>query len=242
MKSLLLLLAFAPLALAADRPWADSRQMIVVVVPAWNASGGEMSTWSHDGKDWQSVAGAQPVTIGRTGAAWGLGLHPPQPGLQKKEGDGRAPAGVFELGPAFGYAPTLATAMRYLPMSATHWCIDVPGSPLYNTIVDAKAVGDDAVEGSTEPMRRDLHADGDVRYRTGFVIQHNPANVDGAGSCIFAHLWKAPGQATAGCTAMDDAAMQALSGWIDPALHPVFVLLPRAEYERLQGEWQLPKL
>jgi L,D-peptidoglycan transpeptidase YkuD (ErfK/YbiS/YcfS/YnhG family) len=118
----------------------------------------------------------------------------------------------------------------------------VPGSPLYNTIVDAKTVGGPAVEGSTEPMRRDLHADGDVRYRTGFVIQHNPANVDGAGSCIFAHLWKAPGQATAGCTAMDDAAMRALAAWIDPARHPVFVLLPRAEYERLQGEWQLPKL
>lgn len=242
MKSLMLMLAFAPVALAADTPWADARQMIVVVTPGWDASAGEMTTWTRDSEGWMAASKAQPVTVGRAGTAWGLGLHATQSGTQKMEGDGRAPAGVFGIGPAFGYAPTLSTAMTYLPMGATHWCIDVPGSPLYNTIVDAKAVGETAVKGSTEPMRRDLHADGDVRYRTGFVIQHNPANVDGAGSCIFAHLWKAPGQATAGCTAMDDAAMQALAGWIDPALHPVFVLLPRAEYERLQGEWQLPKL
>ena len=42
---------------------------------------------------------AAPVSVGRNGAAWGLGLHAAQPqGPQKQEGDGRAPAGVFTLG------------------------------------------------------------------------------------------------------------------------------------------------
>src|SRR3546814_14689958 len=90
-------------------------------------------------------------------------------------------------------------------MQAGSWCMDVVDSPLYNRIVDARDVGDAAVEGSSEPMRRDLHNDGDQRYRSGFVIEHNPEARKGAGSCIFAHLWKAPGAPTAGCTAMADA-------------------------------------
>ena len=246
-NSLLFALALAAAALAAPAaaaplPWADARQLILVVTPDWDADAGALTTWQREDGAWKIAAPAAPVTIGRAGAAWGLGLHPAQDGVQKREGDGRAPAGVFALGPAFGYAPTLATSMPYLPMSASHWCIDVPGSPLYNRIVDAKVVGEAAVKGSTEPMRRDLHADGDARYATGFVIAHNPANVDGAGSCIFAHLWKAPGQATAGCTAMDAAVMAALAGWIDPAAQPVFVLLPHAEYERLAAAWQLPDI
>ena len=149
---------------------------------------------------------------------------------------------VFELGPAFGSAPTLATALEYTPMSATHWCMDVADSPHYNRIVDAKIVGEAAVEGSTERMRLDLATPGDARYSQGFVIRHNPANVPGAGSCIFGHLWKAPDAPTAGCTAMTEAAMSALLGWLDPAAHPVLVLLPRGEYEKLRGEWALPDL
>jgi L,D-peptidoglycan transpeptidase YkuD (ErfK/YbiS/YcfS/YnhG family) len=89
-------------------------------------------------------------------------------------------------------------------------------------------------------MRRDLHADGDQRYRLGLVIEHNAQAVPGAGSCIFAHLWKSPSDPTAGCTAMAEPAMQALLGWLDPARNPVFVLLPRTELERLHAAWQLP--
>ena len=61
-----------------------------------------------------------------------------------------------------------------------------------------------------------------------------------AGSCIFAHLWKSPDSATAGCTAMQAETMQALLGWLDPTQQAVFVLLPQAEYLRLQHDWRLP--
>jgi L,D-peptidoglycan transpeptidase YkuD (ErfK/YbiS/YcfS/YnhG family) len=94
--------------------------------------------------------------------------------------------------------------------------------------------------GSTEPMRRDLHAKGDQRYRLGFVIEHNADGRDGAGSCIFAHLWKAPGEATAGCTAMAPGAMDALLGWLRADAHPVMVQLTDAELARLRAPWRLP--
>ena len=225
---------------AADGGWRDARQLVLVTTANWDAPAGRLQRFERDGEGWRALGAPVAVTVGRSGSAWGLGLHPAQAGVQKREGDGRAPAGVFALGTAFGYAGTEATGLPYQAMDGGDWCIDVPASPLYNRIVDAADVGQPAIAGSTEPMRRDLHADGDQRYRRGFVIAHNAGNVPGAGSCIFAHLWKAPGEATAGCTAMNDPAMAALLAWLDPARKPVFVLLPEAEYDRLSSAWRLP--
>jgi L,D-peptidoglycan transpeptidase YkuD (ErfK/YbiS/YcfS/YnhG family) len=247
-------LALAALALAGcaglrtgsqgvDATWRNATQMVLVTTADWDANTGTLRTFARDGQGaWRQAGAAMPVTIGRKGSAWGLGLHPAaQPeGPVKREGDGRSPAGVFAIGEAFGYAKQAGTALPYAQMQDTSWCMDVVASPLYTRIVDAKQVGEAAVQGSSEPMRLDLHNHGDHRYRAGFVIEHNPAAVKGAGSCIFAHLWKAPGEPTTGCTAMDDATMQRLYGWLRPDAHPVFVLLPRAEYDRLETPWHLP--
>ena len=225
----------------SDEPaWSNARQLVLVTTPDWNATQGSLRTFERDGDGWREQGDGFPITVGRSGTAWGLGLHPAQPGVQKREGDGRAPAGVFAIGEAFGYAPDATTALPYAQMQSSNWCMDVVDSPLYNKIVDAKVVGEAAVQGSSEPMRLDLHNDGDQRYRNGFVILHNAQAVKGSGSCIFAHLWKAPGQTTAGCTAMADPSMQRLYAWLKPEARPVFVQLPEAEYRRLRQSWHLP--
>lgn len=221
--------------------WNDAAQLVLVTTADWNADTGMLRTFVRDRGGWKQVGAPAPVTVGRNGSAWGVGLHPAQLGAPaKREGDGRAPAGVFAIGEAFGYAPGADTALPYAQMQDTSWCMDVVASPLYNRIVDARQVGEDAVKGSSEPMRRDLHEGGDQRYRNGFVIEHNPQGLKNAGSCIFAHLWKAPGAPTAGCTAMAASVMQRLYVWLRPAAHPVFVLLPQAEYDRLKTAWNLP--
>ena len=220
--------------------WSDARQLILVTTSGWDANQATLRTFERGANGWQPVMAAEPVTVGRAGSAWGLGLHPAQPGRAKREGDGRAPAGVFRIGTAFGYGASAITSLPYAAMRASDYCIDVSASPLYNRIVDASVVGQAAVAGSTEPMRRDLHAGGDQRYRLGFVIEHNPAGVAAAGSCIFAHLWKAPGEPTAGCTAMDEGVMAQLLQWLKPEHEPVFVLLPEPEYARLRTAWGLP--
>lgn len=221
--------------------WQASNQAVVVVTQDWDANLGVLRTFERVGGSWRQVGTPQAVTVGRNGSAWGLGLHSEAlPGPVKREGDGRSPAGVFAIGTAFGYAGSAATALAYTPMQPSSYCIDVSGSPLYNRIVDADVVGKDAVAGSTEPMRRDVHADGDQRYRLGFVIEHNVQAIPEAGSCIFAHLWKASGEATAGCTAMDEASMSGLLQWLRPERRPLFVLLPTKEYGALHARWGLP--
>lgn len=217
-------------------------QLVLVTTADWNATQGQLRRYLFDGHRWLAVGDPAQVTIGRNGSAWGRGLRAAldDGGPVKREGDGRAPAGMFGIGTAFGYAERASTALPYAAMTSSDYCIDVSDSPLYNQIVDTRKADPEAVKGTTEPMRRDLHAGGDQRYRQGFVIEHNPGRLAGAGSCIFAHLWKAPGETTAGCTAMDDAAMTELLAWLRPQARPVFVLLPRAQYARVWREWGLP--
>ncbi len=226
----------------ASQAWRDARQLVLVVTDDWNATTGTLQRFEMRDGQWRPAAAAAPISVGRNGAAWGLGLHPAQAeGPQKHEGDGRAPAGVFTLGEAFGYADKANTAMPYRAMQDTSYCIDVPDSPLYNRIIDTRTEGEAAAKGSTEPMRLDLHNKGDVRYREGLVIGHNPTATPRAGSCIFAHLWRTPGEPTAGCTAMAADTMDSMLAWLRPDARPVLVLLPRAEYLRVSHEWQLPE-
>lgn len=224
----------------ADGVPADTQQLVLVVTSDWDANQGVMYTFERDAASWQPRAREVAVSIGRAGSAWGIGFHAPQTGVQKKEGDGRSPAGIFAVGLAFGYAANERAGIPYRGMTAFDYCIDVNGSPDYNRIVDARYVARETIEKSTEPMRRDINASGDQRYKLGFVIDHNPQDVSGQGSCIFAHLWGAPGQTTSGCTAMTEPAMRDLLTWLDVSKRPVFVLLPHAEYRRLQMSWNLP--
>lgn len=230
---------------APPQPWARARQLVLVLVDGWDATRGTLRRYERKDGGWVQQGEPAPVVIGRSGAAWGIGLHGMDDGIggdapRKREGDGRSPAGVFAIGDAFGYAAQANTGLRYAAMDAGDYCVDSSGSPYYNRIVDTADAGAGIVAQSTEPMRRDLHAGGDQRYRLGFVIEHNPDSVPLGGSCIFGHLWQSPDSTTTGCTAMAPDTMEALLRWLDAREHPVFVLLPRSEYLRLWRGWNLP--
>lgn len=236
--------AHAPSTTDESTHWANAGQMVLVTTADWEAKTGTLRYFEREGAGWKQVGDGFDVTVGRNGTAWGIGLHDARDdGPVKREGDGKAPAGVFAIGTAFGYASTARTGLDYKGMGANDWCIDVPESPMYNRIVDRSLAKAPGLDKSSEPMRRDLHAHGDQRYREGFVIEHNPNGaVPNGGSCIFAHLWKAPGEATAGCTAMAPGDMGPLLAWLDARRHPVFVELPQAQYAQLRTAWNLPEI
>ncbi|MEO8810885.1 MAG: hypothetical protein ABI386_11630 [Rhodanobacter sp.] len=221
--------------------WQQSNQLVLVTVADWNADRGTLRTFKRGGDGWVAAGISAPVTIGRHGAGWGLGLNPSHgDGPLKHEGDGRSPAGVFRIGQVFGYAASATTSMPYRALSATDYCVDVVGATHYNRIVDTAVVGAAAVKGSTEPMRRDIHLNGDQHYRLGFEIEQNWQQKPGAGSCIFGHLWSSPTDTTVGCTAMAPAVMQSLVAWLKPQQKPIFVLLPQSAYLKVRDIWKLP--
>lgn len=237
----LILLCSSGYAVADTAITASHQQLILVITPDWNSIQGHLRNFERHNGQWLPAGTDTAVTLGKNGSAWGKGLHPEQQGQQKQEGDGKAPAGIFTLGTAFGYQAE-SFKLPYQPMSASHYCVDVNGSPLYNQIVDTQHTGEDAVKGSTEPMRRDIHENGDLLYKLGLVVEHNPQNISAAGSCIFMHLWRSDTSPTAGCTAMPESELRQLLSWLDPAKTPVMVLLPQTEYDRLKQQWDLPAL
>lgn len=222
---------------------ASSRQLLLVIAPDWNSAAARMQRFERPtvSDAWRPVALAIPVSLGRSGLAWGRGLHPQTGSPEKREGDGCAPAGVFAITALYGDADAnsplaLAAKLPYRPATPDLKAIDDPASVHYNRIVDQTAVVPDWA--SCEDMLRS-----DERYAVGAVVAHNADPVlPGAGSCIFLHVWQAPGVPTAGCTAMALADMTALAGWLDASATPLLVQLPQAEYEARQIAWGLPSL
>lgn len=232
----------APSAPAAQAPLipATTRQLITAVTDSWTSTRATMQLWTRpEGGTWTAASTTSwPVILGRAGSAWGIGIHPAPPAGApiKKEGDNKSPAGAFALREAYGYAeaPPAGTKLEYSSTGRGDYeCIDDPASEHYASIVDRKQVAADWE--SSESLLID-----DSQYRWIIDVAHNPERTPKAGSCIFLHVWRGPEATTSGCTAMEAVRLEELLRQLDPAARPVFVLLPRAEYQALQVAWGLP--
>lgn len=236
---LALTLALIPLsAAAAQDPLKDSSQCLIVTTDSWSSSHGTMSIFERD-KDskWRRTKSAIPIVVGRAGLGWGRGLTDTTilRGPIKKEGDDKAPAGIFRLSSVFGSQGNASTKMPYLALSPRIIAVDDRGSQFYNRLVDQNEIG-----------KRDWrHAEtmfGVDVYKWGVVVDHNTPPTPGAGSCIFLHVWKNPATPTSGCTAMSERNIVDLIRWLDPAREPRLVQLPRPVYGELRERWSLPTL
>ncbi|WP_218080066.1 L,D-transpeptidase family protein [Anthocerotibacter panamensis] len=237
MKHGLLGLLVLGLPVSAQIP-ADSHQLVVVVTPDWKAPQGTLYTFESGEQGWRQRGSAFAVVVGKNGLGWGRGLLAvPATGPKKVEGDGRAPAGVFSLGMAFGYTPqpTGGTGLAYRQSTAQDRCVDDSSSPFYNQIVPLQAP---IAWTSAEEMVRT-----DNLYRLLVVVNHNTnPPVPQGGSCIFMHIWRAADQPTVGCTAMAEANLTGLVNWLKTPKNPILVQLPVSEYRALKASLGLPKL
>ena len=252
---LFLFAGLAPVALKAQARGADamasSTQLLVVTTSDWNAVEGRLQRFERADphKKWKPVGEAAAVVVGKNGLGWGLGLiavDDPKTGAGsdpvkdpvKKEGDGKAPAGVFALSKAFGYAPQPlpGSKMPYVNLTSSVECVDDTASSFYNRVVDRATVAPDWH--SSEHMLRS-----DELYRWGIVVDHNAnPSQPGGGSCIFLHIWRGAGQGTVGCTAMPQQQLESVLAWLDPARRPLLAQMPAAQYERLRKHWKLPAI
>jgi len=223
---------------------ASCQQLVTVTTTNWEDVNATVRLYERNagaGANWRRVGSPFPAVIGQRGLAWGIGLHgSSQPGEpRKREGDKKAPAGVFRFGDVFGTAhPEQVRFLRlpYRQLTPSTEAIDDPRSKYYNQVVDRTTITHPDWS-SSESM---LQVGG--RYRLGVIIQHNAEAYPGLGSCIFFHVWDPHYSGTTGCTSAAYSQLVRVLRWLDPQKKPLIVQLPASEYERLKQRWGLPSV
>lgn len=218
-----------------------TRQVLLVTSSDWQAPLARLQRMEKTPSGWQTVGDSLTVRVGRNGMGWGAGLHADLPGVQKQEGDGKAPAGIFPLGTAFGYAaqPPQGLQMPYQQAGERDYFIDAVGSPDYNRwrrLPDTQSNDPRQHWQSFERMRRDDH-----QYELGMVVGHNTlATEAGKGSAIFLHIWLNPETPTSGCTAMSKDNLLTVLTWLKPSANPLLVQIPEVALAELRLQPQTP--
>lgn len=223
----LFLMFSAPPALAAptaSRTWTVPAQLEIQL----NRMGAGQCIWVVP--DNPASISATVVLLRKRDNAWEI-ARPPFPAVigrsgmalegEKREGDGRTPSGIFPLGFAFGYAPTLDIRWRYRPSNPDDVWIDDPEAPEYNTL---------ARKSHTKAKSFEYLKRADDLYKLGLVVEYNTAPaVPNLGSAIFMHLWKDQTSGTAGCVAMAESSMLSLLAWLNPDFRVYVAIFPCEE-------------
>ncbi|MEM7588963.1 MAG: L,D-transpeptidase family protein [Myxococcota bacterium] len=221
-----------------------NRQVVVVTTADWNATSGVLRRFEWTKGDWQQVGKDVRVVVGKNGLGWGVGLHnfPKRAGeSERREGDNKAPAGLFRLTQAMGYAAEENTQLPYTQITIYHECVDDTASAQYNHVVDTRQMH--KTWSSWEEMKRN-----DELYRYLVVVDHNGTQpsekpIPGKGSCIFMHVWRSQEdgvKGTAGCTAMPAENAAELMHWLKPGA--VLAQFPQRVYVTYRQELGLPQL
>ena len=219
----------------------ETTQALLGIADHWDDTTVSLQRFERrKGGPWQAFGTAWNGRLGADGLVWGRGLHTVPDGVQtKSEGDRRAPAGVFGIGGACGYDQSIGRhpELSYFKVTPHDLWIEDPHSPDYNRHVRLDHPPRNAWE-KKQQMKQN-----DAAHALKLFILHNapPRAVPGAGSSIFFHIWRGGGtRATSGCTTMPENRLRELIAWLNPRRLPVYILLPRAEYEQRRAAWGLP--
>ncbi len=196
-------------------------QLVIVTANEFNSTTATLQRYELLNETFQTVGEKLHVNIGRSGLGWSLSkidISHKKSEPVKREGDGRAPAGVFFITGSFGYFDAPTEKMPYIQSSNELICVDDANASTYNTIT-TRSQADGAK--SFELMRRK-----DNLYELGLILSHNQDKVPYHGSCVFLHVEKHRGAPTAGCTSMSKEDLQTIIKWLDISKKPMLIQIP----------------
>ncbi len=106
---------------------------LLVLTPDWHHVEGTLYRYQRSSlqENWGLVAKPIPIVVGKNGMVW-----------EKREGDGKSPAGIFSLGPVFGVPAYQEVVMKmpYWPITADLEWVDDPNSQYYNQYVHTSTI------------------------------------------------------------------------------------------------------
>lgn len=211
-------------ALVAECPagLGQSTRLVAVAANGMKTASAQIRffTRAAPGAGWTETASPTPATLGRNGLGWAWDQKPPgrHGGPVKREGDGKTPAGFFSGGAPFGFEQrNLKNFLVVRPRETV--CVDDVRSRFYNRVV---ANGEREAGMSHEKMWQTR------LYRLGLLVGHRTNAGLRGGSCIFLHVWRAPGRPTAGCVALPEKTMRWTQEFLDAETSTIAILPRRA--------------
>ena len=206
----------------------SATRLLLVTTPDFNSFRGSIRAFTRPtpGAAWTGIGQPAPIVVGRKGLAWGWTAKALARSGEpfKREGDKRAPAGVFTVGQPFGNKAQSLPGFIKLTRGQ-HFCVDDPGSPHYGRIVPRSRAGRST---SGEEMSKIS------LYRKGLIVNYPPNASKRAGSCIFIHVWRRSNSGTVGCVAGSEAVVGQLQKFASGHTTAIAVL-PTPAVTRLSG-------
>jgi len=181
-----------------------SKQVIIVKADSSTSYKAVLAAYEYTGSSWKRVY-TYPAVLGKNGIS-----------AQKKEGDGKSPAGMYLMGQGFG-SVTKPSGMKlsYKKTTAYDYWIDDVTSPDYNRWK--------VYEGNPYSKWKSFERLNHPLYKYATVIRYNEKPVVGKGSAIFLHIWRDRNSPTAGCTALHEGNVLRLMQWMDPTKKPLLI-------------------
>jgi D-alanyl-D-alanine dipeptidase len=213
------------LAQSCPEPLASSKRLVLVTANTLNSTTATVERFERLSlhSPWEVAGGPATAIVGHNGLAWSQTFRrfAKRGEPVKVEGDKRAPAGFFKIGPSFGFGASQVP--NYIRIDAGMVCVDDPSSPAYNTITRRDRIG---------PT---IHAENMSRvpdYRRGLLVDYPSERRTRAGSCVFIHL-QLPGRTgTGGCVALPEPQLAALQDFAQDGA--ILAVLPRAALARFR--------
>jgi D-alanyl-D-alanine dipeptidase len=214
------------LAQSCPEPLASARRLVLVTADTLNSTTATVGRFDRHtaNSEWQVSGGATTGLIGHKGVGWAhvFRRFAKRGEPIKIEGDKRAPAGFFKIGPSFGFGPSQMS--NYVRVDSGMVCVDDVNSPAYNTITRRERIG---------PTVRAENMSRIPDYRRGLLVDYPTDRKARAGSCVFIHLALPGRTGTGGCVALPEPQLEALQDFVQDGA--VLAVLPRQALGRFKG-------
>jgi L,D-peptidoglycan transpeptidase YkuD (ErfK/YbiS/YcfS/YnhG family) len=207
-------------------PLLDALRLVLVTTPSMDTPIARMRLFTRGsaGETWIQEGRSEPAVIGHAGLAWGYGFdrYKRDGDPEKVEGDKRTPAGIFRIGPSFGFTDSKLPGHIVLEDGETV-CVEDPSSSHYSQIVMRKDI---------EPNIKVDNMRSTPLYRNGLVVEYSTDRHTRRGSCIFIHVWRASNKGTVGCIAVPERKVLALQQFSRE--RTALAVLPESAFERFR--------
>lgn len=210
----------------------SNEQIVFVLADDFKTSKAKLVRYENIGGTFKKVSTPINVNLGKKGLGWGNSNFDFDKNIGeplKKEGDKKAPAGIFNLSKIYTYENHIKTKMPYEKSTSKHICVDDSQSEFYNQIIKTD-------KKSTYKSYENMLLKNNT-YKYVIVVNHNENKIKEKGSCIFLHVQNPKKVQTSGCTSMREPEIKSIISWLDIEKKPILIQIPSSSCLKMKEKY-----